>query len=79
MVLFQYLMQTGWDQQNRLMKPKMPAHCARRHDPLATRMDSMLHRWPNVAKRWRRGSKTEKARRIGTKRFTAGSSGSQEV
>ena len=66
----QYLMQTGWDQQTVNETEDARTHCARRHDPLATRMDSMLHRWPNVAKDGGE-DQTEKARRNRHKTFTA--------
>ena len=63
-------MQTGWDQQTVNETEDARTHCARRHDPLATRMDSMLHRWPNVAKDGGE-DQTEKARRNRHKTFTA--------
>ncbi len=46
----QNLMQTGWDQQTVNEAEDARTHRTRRDDPLAARMDSMLHWRPNVAK-----------------------------
>ena len=46
----QHLMQTGWDQQTVNEAEDARTHRTRRDDPLAARMDSMLHWRPDVAK-----------------------------
>ena len=46
----QNLMQTGWDQQTVNEAEDARTHRTRRDDPLAARMDSMLHWRPDVAK-----------------------------
>lgn len=66
----QYLMQTCWDQQTVDETEDTRTQCARRNDPLATRMDSVLYRWPYVAENGGE-DQTEEARRNRYKTFTA--------
>ena len=55
-----YLMQTGWDQQTVDETKDTGTQRARRNDPLAACMDSVLYRWPDVTKNGRQ-HQTEEA------------------
>ena len=65
----QHLMQAGWDQQTVDETEDTRTHCASGNNPLTARMDSVLHRWPDVAKD-RGQNQTEEACRNRHKTFS---------